>query len=72
MYVSGGGSYRGKKVQAWREHLKRGRRKRLDEFAEMLAEGYTVTAAARCLGLSQQAGSSMLRQIREELGAQAE
>lgn len=47
------------------------RRKQLDQFAEMLAEGWTVTAAARALGVSQQAGSKMLRDIRAGLGGQA-
>lgn len=43
----------------------------IDDFAELLAEGWSVPAAARKLGRSQQTGSNWLRQIREGLGAQA-
>lgn len=72
MYISGGGCYRKPAGAAWREKLKRDRRRRINKFAELLAEGWTLTAAARELGLSQQAGSKMLQTIREELGPQAE
>lgn len=72
MYISGGGSYRKPGAAAWREKLKRDRRRRINRFAELLAEGWTLTAAAQELGLSQQAGTKMLKTIREELGPQAQ
>ena len=68
MYVSGGGAYRPAGLAAWRAKFKRDARKRIDQFAEMLAEGYTITAASRVLGITQQAGSKILKQIRHELG----
>lgn len=68
MYVSGGGRYRPAGLAAWRAKVKQDARKRRDQFAEMLAEGYTITAASRVLGITQQAGSNILKQIRQELG----
>jgi len=71
MYVSGGGCYRPTMIAAWRAKLKRERETRIEQFAEMLAEGYTVSGAANALGVTQQAGSLMLKTIRERLGPQA-
>lgn len=65
---SGGGQFRPHKLQAWRQKLSRERRARITKFTELIAEGYTMSAAARAMGLSQQAGSSMFKQICEELG----
>ncbi len=38
------------------------------QLAELVAEGYSVAAAARAMGLSQQSGSKIWRQIRDEMG----
>ncbi len=38
------------------------------QLAELVAEGYSVAAAARSMGLSQQSGSKIWRQIRDEMG----
>ncbi len=46
-------------------------RDRLDNFADMIAEGVTITAASKSLGVSMQRGSQLFRRIREELGWQA-
>lgn len=46
--------------------------KLVNRFADLLADGWSATAAARELGRTQQTGSSWLRQIRIGLGAQAE
>ena len=71
MAIGGGGRYHKPHLAAWRAKLKSDRRKRMMQFSELLAEGYTVTAAARALNVSQQAGSKMLNDIRKELGPQA-
>lgn len=47
-------------------------RRQLRDFAEALAEGMSITAAAGSVGVSQQRGSKMLQQIRRELGWQAQ
>lgn len=67
-YISGGGRYRGRKIQAWRAHLKAERRVRKQNLAECLSQGYTMSAAARKLGFSQQLASSLFAEIREDLG----
>ncbi len=72
MYVSGGGLYKPARLDAWRNKLKADRRRRINQFAELLSQGYTITAAALEIGVSQQAGSQMMKQIREELGSQAD
>lgn len=72
MYISGGGLYRKPGAVAWREKLKQDRAKRISRFAELLAEGYSVTEAAVALGVTQQAGSLMLKTMREDLGWQAQ
>lgn len=59
------------RVRNWRVKQHRERERRIDQFAELLAEGWTVAAAAKALGMTQQAGSKMLRDIRLRLGPQA-
>jgi hypothetical protein len=71
MYVSGGGNYRPKHLDKWRAQLKRRGSRNIEQFAELLSEGYTITEAAHALGLTQQTGSKMFKTIREELGSQA-
>jgi len=44
----------------------------IEEFAELIANGWSATAAARKLGRTQQTGSAWFRQIRRGLGAQAD
>ena len=72
-YISGGGSYRKPPavLAHWRMKSKQERRKRIERFAELLAEGYTISAAARDMGLTQQAGSRMFKTMQQELGEQA-
>lgn len=45
--------------------------KTIDRFAELLAEGYGVTEAARMLGVEPTYGNGMLQRIRKRLGPQA-
>lgn len=45
--------------------------KTIDHFAELLAEGYGVTKAARMLGVEPTYGNAMLQRIRKRLGPQA-
>lgn len=40
-------------------------------MADLVSEGWTITAVARHLGLSQQMGSKTWRQIVDDMGAQA-
>lgn len=42
------------------------------QIAELVSEGFTVAAAARSIGVSQQRGSQIWRGIRNDLGAQAQ
>ncbi len=72
MVSSGGGRYNKPGAVAWRAYNAALRKKRIIQFAELLAEGYSVSAAARKIGVSQQNGSTMLAQMRKELGPQAE
>lgn len=59
-------------LRRYQQHKKRERsRQRLELFAEALAEGATISAAARHAGVCQQRGSAMLAEIRRGLGAQA-
>jgi transposase len=44
---------------------------RLDQFAEYLAEGYSVPDAARMVGVGPAYGNSLLQRIRKRLGPQA-
>lgn len=44
-----------------------GERNRAD-LCDLVADGYSVQAAARSMGLSQQMGSKMWRIIRDEMG----
>lgn len=67
MYVSGGGRYSFQKQQQVRIYAMR-----LNTFADLLAEGYSITAAAHMLGVSQQMGSKMLKAICQQLGPQAQ
>lgn len=46
-------------------------RRTLNIFAEALANGATISAAAATAGVSQQRGSRMLQHMRRELGWQA-
>jgi hypothetical protein len=46
-------------------------RRLLDQFAELLAQGYTIAAAARRLNRSQQTGSQWFKKICAELEPQA-
>lgn len=71
MVRSGGGQYNKPGIVKWRAYEAAQRRKRINRFAELLAEGYTISGASRVMGVSQQNGSTMLAQIREELGPQA-
>jgi DNA-binding transcriptional LysR family regulator len=43
-----------------------------DAFAELLAEGRSITQAAKELGKNQQWGSLRMKEIRERLGWQAQ
>lgn len=43
-----------------------------DDFAELLADGLTITQAATTLGLTQQRGSQIFKEIRIALGWQAQ
>lgn len=71
MARNGGGQYNKPGIVKWRAYEAAQRRKRINRFAELLAEGYTISGASRAMGVSQQNGSTMLAQIREELGPQA-
>lgn len=37
-------------------------------FAELIAEGYTITAACREIGVRRQYGTRLMKQLQEELG----
>jgi DNA-binding transcriptional LysR family regulator len=52
------------------DRYQRGNRK-LDLFAEALAETGELTLAAQTLGITRENAKTMLRRIRKELGAQA-
>ena len=41
------------------------------QLAELVAEGYSVSAAARVMGVAQQRGSQLWAQVRADLGDQA-
>lgn len=56
---------------AHRRRLQSARNRRIDDLAELVANGWTITAAARSMGLSQQAGSKMWKDIKSGLGSQA-
>lgn len=47
-------------------------RRKLDTFAEAVANGASLSAAGRLVGVSQQMASKMFAKIREELGWQAQ
>lgn len=53
-----------------RAKLRAQRRVKIDRFAEMLADGWTLAAAASAVGVSQQSGTTYLAQMRRELGWQ--
>jgi hypothetical protein len=44
---------------------------KIDRFAEFLAEGFTVSEAAKAVGWSAAHGNAMLQRIRKRLGRQA-
>ena len=46
-------------------------KKQRERIAELVSEGWSVQAAAREIGISQQMGSKHWRKIKEELGPQA-
>lgn len=46
-------------------------RERLDNLADLIAEGATITAASKVLGISLARGSQLFKRIRDELGWQA-
>jgi len=48
-----------------------GRRLRLDRFAELVAEGASVAAAGRAIGLAAPAAAQAFAAIRRRLGVQA-
>lgn len=41
---------------------------RLARFSDLIADGLTITEAARAVGISQQRGSSMMKKIAREMG----
>lgn len=57
-----------KNLEARRAHSRRMRAR----LAELVSEGWSVSAAGRSLNVSQQRSSQMWRQIRDELGPQAD
>jgi len=42
------------------------------QLAELVSEGYSVAAAGRTIGVSQQRSSQLWAQVRDELGWQAQ
>lgn len=54
-------------------HARRRRKieRKMDELAEMVAEGYSVSAAARAMGVTQQHGSQLWTRIRAGLNVPA-
>lgn len=54
-----------------RNRRHRERNARIDRLAELVADGWTITAAARSMGLVQQTGLKMWREIKDGLGEQA-
>lgn len=60
-----------KRNEAHRNRLRAARERRIWQLAELVANGWTVASAAQRLGVSQQIGSLMWRDIRDRLGEQA-
>lgn len=60
-----------KRAEAHRRLLHLARERRIVQLADHVADGWSVAAAARHLGVSQQTGSSMWRDICERVGWQA-
>lgn len=60
-----------KRTEAHRNLLHRARERRVWALAGLVADGWSVAAAARHLGVSQQTGSGMWRDICERVGDQA-
>lgn len=56
---------------AHRKRLRAIRVNRMLQLADLMADGLSVSAAARRLGVSQQCGSSMFREICSLLGDQS-
>lgn len=56
------------KLTAYRQRVAAERAQRLEDLAELVAEGLTVQAACMCLGFSQSAGARMWRDICDGLG----
>lgn len=60
-----------KRLTAYHQRRRVIRERRMDSLADLIADGWSIAAAARHLGFSQQSGSAMFREICERLGAQA-
>ena len=69
--TAGYGPPSARRIEAHRNRLHRAREKRLEQLADLVADGWSVAAAARHLGVSQQTGHSMWRDICERVGGQA-
>lgn len=61
----------GQGTNRYRQERMREKRQKVAQFAECLADGMNITAAARACGVSQQTGSLYLKQIIKDLGWQA-
>lgn len=53
------------------ELRRRKSRQQMDRLAELVAEGWSVAAAGREIGVNQQRSSELFRRIKDELGPQA-
>nr|WP_293854402.1 hypothetical protein [Sphingomonas sp. SCN 67-18] len=54
-------------------NIRRARAKRhMDQLADLVSEGWSISAAARSMGLSQQEGSRLFGKIKAEMGWQAQ
>ena len=58
-------------MNAQHERLRRRGARQRDLLAELVAEGYSLGAAGRAIGVSQQRASQLFAQIRAGLGEQA-
>lgn len=60
-----------KRLAGYRKRLQTQRRNRMNELADLLAAGWTTSAAAREMGIAQQTASSLFRDMCAGLGEQA-
>ena len=60
-----------KRNEAHRNRLRAARERRVWQLADLVAEGWSIASAARHLGVSQQTGHSMWRDILERVGGLA-